>query len=60
MSKKDARFKEVKPILKKIAPELKRLQEIVDQWEDSVVGENIRVGTNNLLIAQRIIKDKNK
>lgn len=60
MGKKDAHLKEIKQVLKKIAPELKQLQEIVEQCEDSVIGENVHVGVNNLLIAQRILKDRKK
>ena len=53
--------KEVRKLLKKIAPDLKRLLEVVEASDDdddeSVVEESIRSGARSLLIARRIIKE---
>ena len=53
--------KEIHKLLKKIAPDLKRLLEVVeasaDDDDESVVEESIRTGARSLLIARRIIKE---
>ena len=62
MSKKQLPSKEVRKIIKDIAPDLKRLLELLDEYDDddhsdSVVEDSIRSGAHNLLIAKRIIKE---
>lgn len=63
MGKKGFPYKEINKIIKKIAPDLEQLQTLLDELEvdaDSVIEDNIRVGTSNLLIAKRIIKERKK
>jgi hypothetical protein len=65
MSKKDLPSKEIRKIIKKITPDLKRMLEILDEsededHEDSVVEDSIRSGAHSLLIAKRIIKENRK
>ena len=64
MTTKDTPDKEVRKLLKKINPDLKRLLEIVDESESDddvgVVEESIRTGARSLLIARRIIKENRK
>jgi len=65
MSKKDLPSKEIRRIIKKIAPDLKRMLDILDKSDDedhadSVVEDSIRTGAHKLLIAKRIIKENKK
>lgn len=63
MGKKSSSFKEINKIIKKIAPDLEELQSLVEQLDEedgSVIQDNIRTGTSNLLIAKRIIKERKK
>lgn len=53
--------KEIRKLLKKIAPELEELRRLLDESDvdetESVSQELIRSGARNLLIAQRIIRE---
>ena len=64
MKNSDLPDKEVRKLLTKITPDLKRLLEIMeysdDDDEDSVVEESIRTGARSLLIAKRILKEDGK
>lgn len=54
--------KEIRKLLKKITPELEELRRLLDDSDEdeteSVSQELIRSGARNLLIAQRIIREK--
>lgn len=52
--------KEIRQILKRINPDLKRLLELTDDpgEEESVLFESIRSGARSLRIARRIAKNK--
>ena len=63
MGKTSFPYKEINRVLKKISPDLEQLQVLLDELEDeesSVIADNIRLGTSNLLIAKRIIKERKK
>ncbi len=65
MSKRELPSKEVRRIIKDIAPDLQRLLELLDEYDDddhtdSVVDDSIRTGARSLLIAKRIIKENKK
>ena len=65
MSKRELPSKEVRKIIKDIAPDLQRLLELLDEYDDedhtdSVVDDSIRSGARSLLIAKRIIKENKK
>ncbi|MCB1357503.1 MAG: hypothetical protein KDK53_13745 [Maritimibacter sp.] len=54
--------KQIRKLLKKITPELEELRRLLEQSDEdeteSVSQELIRSGARNLLIAQRIIREK--
>jgi hypothetical protein len=52
--------KEIRKILKALAPELERLLDLTEDpgEEESVLSESIRSGARNLLIARKIAKGK--
>jgi hypothetical protein len=60
MAKVEIPSKEVRRLLKKIAPDLKMLIELMetsdDDHVDSVIEDSIVSGARNLLIARKIIK----
>ena len=64
MSKKGLPSKEIRKIINKITDDLEKILELLDEIDedhsDSVVEDNIRTGVHNLLIAKRIIKERNK
>ncbi|HHK74480.1 MAG TPA: hypothetical protein ENJ57_04870 [Rhizobiales bacterium] len=60
MAKVDLPSKEVRRLLKKIAPDLKALIKLMENSDedhvDSVIEDSIVSGARNLLIARKIIK----
>ena len=65
MSTKDLPSKEIRRIIKRLAPDLQRMLDILDEsnnedYADSVAEDSIRTGAHNLLIAKRIIKENKK
>jgi len=65
MKKKELPSKEIRHIIKKIAPDLQNLLDLMDEHDDddhddSVIEDSIRSGAHSLLIARRIIKEKRK
>ncbi|MDH3740365.1 MAG: hypothetical protein OER56_02100 [Hyphomicrobiales bacterium] len=62
MSGSELPSKEIRKIIKKIAPDLQLLLDLLDQYDDDehpddVVEDSIRSGARSLLIARRIIKE---
>lgn len=65
MSDKELPSKEIRQIVKKIAPDLQLLLDLLDQIDDEdhsddVIEDSIRSGARSLLIARRIIKERKK
>jgi len=65
MKKKQLPSKDIRKIIKKIAPDLQMLLDLMDQHDDddhddSVIEDSIRSGAHSLLIARRIIKERKK
>ena len=61
MKKSDLPRKDLRKIIKKIEPDLNELLDLLEsddgEEDENVVGEIIRNGARNLLIAKRIIKE---
>ena len=62
MSDRELPSKEIRKIIKKIAPDLQLLLDLLDQYDDDehpddVIEDSIRSGARSLLIARRIIKE---
>ena len=65
MSDKELPSKEIRQIVKKIAPDLQLLLDLLDQIDDEdhsddVIEDSIRSGARSLLIARLIIKERKK
>lgn len=65
MSNRDLPPKEIRKIVKRIAPDLERLLELLDESDendlaDGVIEDSIRSGAHSLLIAGKIIKERKK
>ncbi len=65
MKKSELPSKEIRKIIKKIAPDMQNLLDLLDEiddedHDDSVIEDSIRSGARSLLIAKRIIKENRK
>ena len=62
LKKTDIPRKEIRKLLKRIAPELEELLRLLDETDEdeteSVTEELIRSGARDLLIARRVIRDR--
>ena len=65
MSGRELPSKDIRQIVKRIAPDLQKLLDLLDQIDDEehsddVIEDSIRSGARSLLIARRIIKERKK